>query len=265
MLGNQRRIGCIMQIDKPLVVFDLETTGLDNKYDRVVQMAFVRLDPGEEPKTWKYLINPEMHIPEEVSEIHGITDEDVKDAPKFREVADEVLDIFEGACISGFNSASFDVPFILQEFKRCASHRGKDIRKIAEAEQIDVQHLYRDYNPRTLVAAVMEYTGINLEDAHDALADTEATMKLLGALIERHELPDTVTELAELSKGDYIDAPRKLKRDADGDAVFGFGKHKGKKLRKVVAEDNNYMRWFLRKSDFPYSTRKAAQEELEGM
>jgi DNA polymerase-3 subunit epsilon len=198
-------------------------------------------------------INPEMHIPEEASQVHGIYDDDVKDCPKFKEVAKNIAKDFEGSDIAGFNSNRFDVPLLAEEFLRA----GVDI-DLARHRFIDVQVIYHKKEQRTLSAAYQFYCGKNLEDAHTALADTRATYEVLKAQLDKY--PDLQNDMKFLS--DYssftknVDFAGRMVYDDNGAEVFNFGKYKGQLVKDVLAKDPGYYGWILN-SDFTLNTKAA--------
>ena len=184
-----------LNLERPIIFFDLETTGTNVTHDRIVELSYIKIYPDgrEEKKTRR--INPEMPIPPASTAIHHITDEDVKDEPTFRQIAKSLLSIFEGSDIAGYNSNKFDVPVLMEEFGRCGINFD-----IAGRRFIDVQNIFHKMERRTLVAAYKFYCGANLEDAHSALADTQATYEvLLGQLAKYPELENDVEFLAKFS------------------------------------------------------------------
>ena len=184
-----------LNLERPIIFFDLETTGTNVTHDRIVELSYIKIYPDgrEEKKTRR--INPEMPIPPASTAIHHITDEDVKDEPTFRQIAKSLLSIFEGSDIAGYNSNKFDVPVLMEEFGRCGINFD-----IAGRRFIDVQNIFHKMEQRTLVAAYKFYCGANLEDAHSALADTQATYEvLLGQLAKYPELENDVEFLAKFS------------------------------------------------------------------
>ena len=237
----------------PVVFFDLETTGTDINKDRIVEICYLKVWPNGNEDAHTLRINPDMHIPEEASQVHGIYDEDVKDCPKFKEVAKNIAKDFEGADIAGFNSNRFDVPLLAEEFLRA----GVDI-DLARHRFIDVQVIYHKKEQRTLSAAYQFYCGKNLEDAHTALADTRATYEVLKAQLDKY--PDLQNDMKFLS--DYssftrnVDFAGRMVYDDNGAEVFNFGKYKGQLVKEVLAKDPSYYSWILN-SDFTLNTKAA--------
>lgn len=214
-----------LNLKNPLIFFDLETTGTNINTDRIVEICYLKVHPNgnEEAKTMR--INPEMHIPEASSEIHGIYDEDVADCPTFKDVAKDIAKDIEGCDIAGFNSNRFDVPVLVEEFLRV----GIDI-DLAKRKFIDVQVIYHKLEQRTLSAAYKFYCGKNLEDAHSAEADTRATYEVLKAQLDKY--PDVLTNdinfLSEYSSySKNVDFAGRIIYDNNGVEIFNFGKYKG--------------------------------------
>ena len=181
-----------LNLTNPVVFFDLETTGTDINKDRIVEICYLKVWPNGNQEEKHMRINPEMHIPEEASKVHGIFDEDVKNCPKFKEEAKNIAKVFEGADIAGFNSNRFDVPLLAEEFLRA----DVDI-DLARHRFIDVQVIFHKKEQRTLSAAYQFYCGKNLEDAHTALADTRATYEVLKAQLDKY--PDLQNDMKFLS------------------------------------------------------------------
>lgn len=237
----------------PVVFFDLETTGTDINKDRIVEICYLKVWPNGNEDARTMRINPDMHIPEEASQVHGIYDVDVKDCPKFKEVAKNIAKDFEGADIAGFNSNRFDVPLLAEEFLRAEV----DI-DLARHRFIDVQVIFHKKEQRTLSAAYQFYCGKNLEDAHTALADTRATYEVLKAQLDKY--PDLQNDIKFLS--DYssftknVDFAGRMVYDDNGAEVFNFGKYKGLLVKDVLAKDPGYYSWILN-SDFTLNTKAA--------
>ena len=242
-----------LNLKRPIIFFDLETTGLSITQDKIVEISIIKVFPDghEEEKTRR--LNPEMHIPEEASAVHGITDDDVKDCPKFKEVAKNIAKDFEGSDIAGFNSNRFDVPLLAEEFLRA----GVDI-DLARHRFIDVQVIYHKKEQRTLSAAYQFYCGKNLEDAHTALADTRATYEVLKAQLDKYpDLQNDMKFLSEYSSfSRNVDFAGRMVYDDQGNEVFNFGKYKGQLVKDVLAKDPGYYGWILG-SDFTLNTKAA--------
>jgi len=250
-----------LQLDRPLVVFDLETTGVDVANDRIVELAAAILLPGggRETKTW--LINPERLIPPGATKVHGISDADVADAPTFADLGGELAAIFDGADLSGFNAERFDVPLLRAEFARIGRTFPTPGTHILDSHTIFVKR-----EPRNLAAAVTFYCGRSLDGAHRAEADAVAAADVLLGQLERYpDLPREVGALYEAlhpTDPNSVDASGKLAWH-DGQAVLTFGKHRDRSLQELVKSEPDYLRWVLGK-DFPDDTRHIISEALEG-
>ena len=241
-----------LNLKNPLIFFDLETTGTNINADRIVEICYLKVHPNgnEEAKTMR--INPEMHIPEASSEIHGIYDEDVADCPTFKDVAKDIAKDIEGCDIAGFNSNRFDVPVLVEEFLRV----GIDI-DLAKRKFIDVQVIYHKLEQRTLSAAYKFYCGKNLEDAHSAEADTRATYEVLKAQLDKY--PDVLTNdinfLSEYSSySKNVDFAGRIIYDNNGVEIFNFGKYKGYPVSEVLHRDPGYFGWIMN-GDFTLNTK----------
>ena len=232
-----------LNLKNPLVFFDLETTGTNINTDRIVEICYLKIYPNgnEEAKTMR--INPEMHIPEASSAVHGIYDADVADCPTFKEVAKDIAKDIEGADIAGFNSNRFDVPVLVEEFLRA----GIDI-DLTKRKFVDVQVIYHKLEQRTLSAAYKFYCGKNLEDAHTAEADTRATYEVLKAQLDKYPdvLENDVNFLSEYSSySKNVDFAGRIIFDDNGVEVFNFGKYKGIPVAEVLQRDLGYYGWIM--------------------
>lgn len=241
-----------LNLKNPLVFFDLETTGTNINSDRIVEICYLKVYPNgnEESKTLR--INPEMHIPEASTAVHGIHDEDVADCPKFKDVAKDIAKDLEGADIAGFNSNRFDVPVLVEEFLRA----GIDI-DLTKRKFIDVQVIYHKLEQRTLSAAYKFYCGKNLEDAHTAEGDTRATYEVLEAQLDRYPdvLQNDVNFLSTYSTfTKNADFAGRIIYNDQGVEVFNFGKYKGQPVREVLQRDPGYYGWILN-GDFTLNTK----------
>lgn len=241
-----------LKLQKPIVFFDLETTGVNAIHDRIVEISYIKVFPdgNEESKTLR--INPERHIPEQSSAIHGIYDEDVKDCPTFKQVARDIAAIFVNSDIAGFNSNYFDVPMLVEEMLRA----GIDF-DITKCRLIDVQNIYHKLEQRTLSAAYKFYCGKNLEDAHSAQADTRATYEVLKAQLDKYpdKLNNDVQFLSSFSKmNDNVDFAGRIIYNDKHIPVFNFGKYKGQSVEDVLARDPGYYGWMMQ-GDFPQNTK----------
>ncbi len=242
-----------LKLQKPIVFFDLETTGVNAIHDKIVEISYIKVFPdgNEESKTLR--INPERHIPEQSSAIHGIYDEDVKDCPTFKQVARDIAAIFVNSDIAGFNSNYFDVPMLVEEMLRA----GIDF-DITKCRLIDVQNIYHKLEQRTLSAAYKFYCGKNLEDAHSAQADTRATYEVLKAQLDKYpdKLNNDVQFLSSFSKmNDNVDFAGRIIYNDKHIPVFNFGKYKGQSVEDVLARDPGYYGWMMQ-GDFPQNTKQ---------
>ncbi len=242
-----------MNIDRPICVFDLETTGINVTKDRIVEISILRIEPdGTEnpPKTWR--INPGIPIPKQASQVHGIYDEDVADKPPFKAIAREIYEMIKDAYLVGFNSNRFDLPLLAEELIRA----GINI-DLKTNRSIDVQVIYHKKEPRNLSAAYRFYTGKNLENAHSAEADVLATWEILKAQLEKYEdIPKDFKNLSAYSSHrNTADFHGRIIYDEEGNEVINFGKYKGQKLEEVLQKDPGYYGWVLN-GDFAEFTKQ---------
>ncbi len=249
-----------LKLERPLVVFDIESTGTSPRRDRIIELAAIKVMPDgtEVPMCW--LLNPTIPIPSETTAIHGITDELVKDCPTFAEMARGIFDYFRGCDLSGFNADRFDIPILEEEFARCGLNFDANGRK-----HVDVQRIYHRKEPRDLTAAVKFYCNRPHEGAHGAEADTRATLDVLKAQMEKYgDLPKTVDEMDEyLVPHDPLNADRQgMLRWKDGELCVNFGKKKGEPLRRMMLNEPNYLRWIV-KGDFDTDMRMIVKDLLE--
>jgi DNA polymerase-3 subunit epsilon len=257
-----------LQLAKPLCVFDLETTGLQINTDRIVQIAIIKLDPSGERTELNQLINPEMLIPQEVVAIHGVSDEKVKDKPTFSQFAATLMEFIGDADLAGYNSNKFDIPVLAEEFLRVGISFDFSFRKF-----IDIQNIFHKMEQRTLAAAYKFYCGEEMKNAHDALYDTQATLDVFLAQLERYkETPELksktdVTSLAEFSRAgtfELIDLAGRLAKNEKGEAVYNFGKHKGKTIKEVSKIEPGYFGWMTSdQTDFPRYTKECLRREMD--
>lgn len=241
-----------LQLDFPLVFFDLETTGLDVATSRIVEVAMLREEPDGELIEFSSLVNPEIPIPPHTTAIHRIRDEDVVDAPVFRQIAPRILELMEGAAIAGYNSSRFDVPLLFEEMARA------DVElDLSKYPLIDALTIFQRHEPRTLAGAYARYCGGQLEDAHSALADVRATREVLHAQVGCYDdLPEEVSGLAAYCAQDQsADLAGRLLFDSEGEVVFNFGKHKSQRVKDVFRSERGYYDWLMR-SDFPLLTKQ---------
>ena len=241
-----------LNLKKPVVFFDLETTGIDVVNDRIVEISLLKVSPDGNEETKTMRINPEMPIPQQATEVHGITDEDVKNEPTFNTVAKDIAKFIEGCDLGGYNSNKFDIPLLAEEFLRV----GVDV-DLKKHRFIDVQVIFHKMEQRTLSAAYKFYCQKNLDDAHSAEADTKATYEILKAQIDRYsELQNDMEELSKFSSHNKnVDFAGRIVYDENGEEVFNFGKYKGHSVESVLEKDQGYFGWIL-DSDFPLYTKK---------
>lgn len=245
-----------LKLKRPIIFFDLETTGVDTANDRIVEISMVKVETDGTKSVKTRRINPEMHIPEAATAVHGISDEDVKDEPTFRQIAKSLAAFIEGCDFGGFNSNRFDLPVLVEEFLRAGVEVDFSRRKF-----VDVQTIFHRKEQRTLVAAYKFYCDKDLENAHSAEADTMATYEVLEAQIERYgDIGSTVEELAEFSStGPLVDFAGRLSLNDKGEEIFTFGKYKGRVVEEVFKSDPSYYSWIMN-GDFPLYTKKKITE-----
>ncbi len=241
-----------LNLNKPIVFFDIESTGINVGTDRIVEISFLKIFPdgSEDVKTLR--INPTIPIPPEVTEIHGISDEDVANEPTFADKAREVADFLKGCDLGGYNSNKFDIPLLAEEFDRA----GLDV-DLKKMRFIDVQVIFFKNEPRNLGAAYKFYCDKQLEHAHSAEADVRATWEVLQAQLERYDnLGSTVDALSDFSSNSrFADYAGRIIYDKEGLELINFGKHKGKKVLDVFKKEPSYYSWMMN-GDFPAYTKK---------
>ncbi len=249
-----------LSINKPIVFFDLETTGVDVVKEHIVELCYIKLFPDGEEVAKTMRIKPadalgnQIHIPEEASSVHGIYDDDVKDKPTFKDIAESLYhEVFEGCDLAGYNSNYYDIPLLVEEFLRAGVNADFSTSKC-----IDVCVIYKKMNPRTLSAAYQQYCHKDLEDAHSALADTRATLDVLEAQLECHPdiLSNNVDALCEYStQNRNVDYSGRMIYDAQDREVFNFGKYKGRLVTEVLRTDPGYFQWIM-SGDFSMHTKQ---------
>lgn len=245
-----------LNLRNPLVFFDLETTGIDIAKDRIVEISMVKVMPNGEEIVKTRRINPGMPIPPESTAIHGITDEDVKDCPKFKEIAKSLAAQIEGCDLAGFNSNRFDIPMLAEEFLRAGVDVDLNRRKF-----IDVQTIFHKMEQRNLTAAYKFYCNKDLANAHSAEADTMATYEVLKAQLDRYpELENDVNFLSKYSSfTNNVDFAGRMVYNEKGQEVINFGKYKGRLVEEVLKSDPSYYAWIMN-GDFPLNTKKMLTE-----
>jgi DNA polymerase III subunit epsilon len=270
-----------LKLKRPLVVLDLETTGTDVGTDRIVELAMIKVEldgtlvkkPSEAGPEHRFLINPGRPIPLESSLVHGIYDGDVAEKPTFKQYAKGISKFLEGCDLSGFNSSRFDIPLLAEEFLRAGVEFSLEGRHL-----IDAQNIFHKMEPRTLKAAYRFYCDKELEGAHAAMPDTEATLEVLLSQLHRYEnttfedshgeivgpLPQGMPELDEFCQyRPRVDAAGKFSRNEAGEITFAFGKHKDEVVSKVLARERGYLDWFL-KADFPEYSKRVLRMIADG-
>ncbi len=246
-----------LQLARPICFIDLETTGINISIDRIVEIAIVKIAIDGSKQVKRRLVNPEMPIPKASSDVHGITDEMVKDAPNFKMLANEIKQFLEGSDIGGYNSNRFDVPILNEEFLRAGISVDIETRKL-----LDVQKVFHMMEQRTLSAAYQFYCHKTLQDAHTAEADATATWEILEAQILKYpQIGNTVDSIVKFTGEDeIIDFARRFVYE-NGIPVFNFGKHKGKPVTQVLKEEPQYYDWMM-KGDFALHTKQKLTEIL---
>jgi DNA polymerase-3 subunit epsilon len=258
-----------LNLSRPLAFFDLETTGIKVTTDRIVEICIVRVATDNSTKIKTLRINPEIHIPEEVTAIHGITDDDVKDSPKFSEIAHELVQFLDNCDLAGFNSNHFDIPLLAEEFFRAGIDFDLKGRRF-----VDIQNIFHKMEPRNLRAAYKFYCGKDLINAHSAEADTLATYEILVAQLDKYQdaeitskngktykpVMNDIKALSEFSIASRnVDLIGHIVYNPNDVEVFNFGKHKGKPVAQVFKDEPSYYDWIM-KSEFPLSTKKVVTE-----
>jgi DNA polymerase-3 subunit epsilon len=249
-----------LALKRPIVFFDLETTGTDNVKDRIVELAFVKILPDGKRDKFVKRINPGIPIPPEVTAIHGISDEDVKNCPTFKLIAHQLYDWMKGCDLGGYNSSKFDLPLLAEEFLRVGINVD-----FTERHMIDVQQIFFKMEARTLSAAYSFYCKKELTNAHSAEADIDATIEVLEAQLNRYDTLGTeVPALHQFTHTDeYVDYARRIVMK-DGHPVFNFGKHKGRRVEDIFNAEPQYYDWMMQ-ADFALHTKQKISEILNRM
>ena len=251
-----------LNLNKPICFFDLETTGTNPGKDRIVEIAVLKLDINNQKKEMVWRVNPECPIPEEASSVHGITDEMVKDQPIFKQISKEIYNFIEGCDLGGYNIDKFDLPLLVEEFIRS----GIDVSSFVKVKTVDVQTIFFKKEPRDLSSALKFYCNKDHGNAHTALDDTIATYEVLLSQLDKYDdLEPSVDFLSTLTRRNKnIDFAGRIIEDDNGDAIFNFGKHKGKKVKEVLTEEKGYYSWMMN-SDFPEYTKKVITQVKLGL
>ena len=244
-----------LELQRPIAFIDLETTGINIGTDRIVEIAIVRINTDGTKTNKRKLINPLMPIPAESSAIHGITNEMVKDAPTFKQVANEIKQFIEGCDLGGYNSNRFDIPMLVEEFLRTGLEFTVDGRRL-----VDVQRVFHLMEQRTLSAAYQFYCNKTLHGAHSAEADAEATWEILCAQVERYpNIGNTVDTICKFcGEDDIVDFGRRFIKQ-NGVEIFNFGKYKGKPVADILKNEPQYYDWMM-KGDFAMHTKQKLTE-----
>ena len=261
-------------LQRDLVFFDIESTGLNVMRDRIIQIGLMKfLKDGGEPEELELLINPGIPIGEEAMKIHGITPNDVARKPVFEQVAQQLFDFIGDADLGGYNISRFDVPLLMEEFARVGMDFNIDNRRF-----VDVQRIFYKMEPRNLRAAVKFYCGMDMEDAHDAMADVRATVDVLKGQLKMYEGQDHIDDDGNVTEtpirndmqvlNDFtqdirtIDITNRLKYNDKGEVVFNFGKYTGQSVKKILSEDKNYYFWILNK-EFSVQVKNKVREIMK--
>jgi DNA polymerase-3 subunit epsilon len=257
-----------LNLRNPLCIFDLETTGTNITQDRIVEIAVVKMMPNGETLRKADVLNPTVPISAESSAIHGITEEDVKGKPTFKEVARDYIRFFEGADLAGFSVLKFDIPMLVEEFLRAGVEFDYSRKKI-----VDAQKIFHLMEKRTLSAAYRFYLNKEMQDSHTAEADTEATMEVLIAQVGKYEgqevvdglnnkigmIENNIETLSKLTSSGMVDLACRMMLNGKGEEVFNFGKHKNKLVSSVFKEEPSYYEWMMN-GDFPMDTKRKLTE-----
>lgn len=251
-----------LKLDRPLAIFDIESTGISPRADRIIELAVIRVEPdgSETEKYW--LVNPTIPIPLESTAVHGITDEVVKDCPTFTKVAPQVDAFLKGCDLGGYNVLRFDIPMLSEEMIRAGLDLDVDNRRV-----LDAQRIYHLKEPRDLSAALRFFCGCEHSDAHGAEADTRATLEVIKGQFRKYDdLPRDLATLDRLFNAtDPFNADRSGRlRWVDGEITINFGKKKGTRLKDMINDDPGFLKWILR-SDFPLDTRRIVEDALNGV
>ena len=248
----------MLQLNRPIAFIDLETTGVSLSSDRIVEIAIIKVLPDNSRQVKRKLINPQIPIPKSSTDIHGITDEMVKDAPTFKQAGNEIKQYLENCDLGGYNSNRFDIPILMEEFLRA----GMEV-DLSNRRMIDVQHIFYTMEPRTLTAAYKFYCQKELINAHSAEADVEATIDVFLSQVDRYKnLGNSVDSiLGTIGEDKIVDYARRFCFDDKGVEVFNFGKFKGRAVTEVLKSEPQYYDWMM-KGDFPLHTKQKLTEIL---
>lgn len=246
----------MLTLTRPIAFIDIEATGINLSQDRIVEIAIIKMMPDQTRVIKRKLINPQMTIPQVVIDIHGITNEMVKDAPTFKQCANEIKQFLENCDLGGYNSNRFDIPLLMEEFLRAEFEVN-----LSDRRMVDVQHIFYTMEPRTLSAAYKFFCQKELENAHSAEVDISATIEVFEAQIARYDrLGNSVDSiLATIGEEKIVDYARRFSFNDKGVEVFNFGKYKGKSVVDTLRNEPQYYDWMM-KGDFPMHTKKKLTE-----
>ena len=251
-----------LNLNKPIVFFDLETTGTDVAKDHIVELCYIKIYPcgNEDSKAMRLrpvdALGQTVHIPEQASAVHGIYDDDVKDCPTFKEIANDLLHVLNDCDLAGYNSNYFDIPLLVEEFLRVGINLD-----LTNSKFVDVCVIFKKMEQRTLSAAYKFYCKKELENAHSALADTQATVDVLEAQLDFYpELQNDIQYLSDFStSGNNIDFAGRIVKNDKNQPVFNFGKYKGQSVKEVLAKDPSYYTWMMQ-GDFTLNTKQVLKK-----
>jgi DNA polymerase-3 subunit epsilon len=245
-----------LNLKRPIVFIDLETTGINVSTDRIVEISALKISPNGKEQWMTTRVNPEMPIPPRATTIHGISDSDVAEAPTFREIAKNLAAFMEGCDLAGYNAIKFDIPVLAEEFLR--TNNDFNFRK---RKYVDAQVIFYKKEQRTLAAAYQFYCGKELKNAHSAETDTAATYEVLKAQLDMYkDLENDVDKLAIFSSfNNNVDFAGRIILDENGVEIFNFGKHKGRSVEEIFREEPSYYAWMMN-GDFPLDTKKVLTE-----
>lgn len=245
-----------LKLERPIIFFDIEATGLDTSTGRIVELSFIKIHPNGNEESQTLRFNPGIHIKEDATRVNGIKDEDVVDCPLFKEKASELAAIFKGCDIAGFNSNYFDIPMLMEEFYR----NGVQF-DLSESKFVDVQNIYHKLERRDLTTAYKFYCGKDLTNAHTANADTRATYEVLQAQLDKYgdTLKNDISFLADFSRrNNNVDLAGRIVKNDQGVEIINFGKYKGTPVSEVFQKDPGYYPW-IQRGKFTQDTKMAFQ------
>jgi len=241
-----------LQLNRPMCFFDLETTGTNIAKDRIVEISVLKVHPNQNKESFTWRVNPTVPIPPETTKVHGISDDDVKNEPTFKELAPRIYEFIKNCDLAGYNSNRFDVPLLAEELIRAEIEFD-----LSNVNLVDVQTIFHKKEKRTLEAAYQFYCDKDLTEAHSAEADTNATYEVLKSQLDRyHDLENDVKWLSEFSKHQpFADLAGFIRYNKNEEEIFGFGKFKNKKVEDILEKEPGYYNWFMN-ADFPGYSKK---------